>query len=973
MTWLDYSADEVSCFHPVFQAEGDLALKDLGLEADYRWDHHPADSLGGTPDFVLRHIQSDRWIVAVELKRTRQAVWSPQFQQRAKSYAEYNQAKYRSGWPKYFVISNLEIFVLGALNGAKPPKECIIQGGVTDTGRLGDEEAAHRAEIRRAIAKIAHRTITVSTADFDDVWPGIIDVWLQSSAGFPSFPAIRLPEPATVGWDLVREYFADDLDEASRRVLLLRCLAIEYLRGTLARYDHPSASAVPPLKTGPSSVAASLTAMRGIDFDALFESDAAEMYTGLTDPVAVAALNSYITDITEAPHQVANLAFNRVDAPVLINTLLTSITPPERQQMTGKVQTDPELAAILATLTMHDATSNVVDVGCGEGSLISAAYDRLVALGGSPADIQPQLSGIEADPISLRIAAMRLALKEPRLVDAARQANLVFGDVFAHAPLIGNADVVLMNPPFKRYEAQDERPVPAALREHYADQIRSTGGPAFSLRGQSNLYSFYVEFVAACVSPGTVVGLVLDNKWYHNSYAARLRQLVLNDFEIIALVEYPYSAFFRDWMVSTSLLIARRCTEPNADHEVRFVRARVDPRSSDLNELSGAISRANPWPLDWRAKTIRQADLNADDGWKRYFVGALRHDFRDWRMPTLPDLFPRNRRGSLNKEARGLEILEFPFGATEYGPRRAPSTTGRRYVSAEDRPLTRQENNRLRELAAAIPEDFKGYAMKNSDGLRGYELTERDVTRDMTIEPPSLRAKPDMYRDVRRRRWTADHAAALAEMKGQPDVAKYLDEVDSVVNLSNALPADEQRWVVLREPFAGELIIPLKARGGHRVHINPYALDLQGRQVRLSSNFISYGGLVAVDPESGLDHRTSLELVVSFLLSSFGQLQLEAKGYNREGLLAVQKIEHVDTVKVFDPRWVAAGDREAILDAYRALPYPIPPRFSSELVERNALDRLWADQMAARFDADAEEMLAEVHELLDEFIFAREP
>jgi hypothetical protein len=201
-------------------------------------------------------------------------------------------------------------------------------------------------------------------------------------------------------------------------------------------------------------------------------------------------------------------------------------------------------------------------------------------------------------------------------------------------------------------------------------------------------------------------------------------------------------------------------------------------------------------------------------------------------------------------------------------------------------------------------------------------------------------------------------------------VAAYLAEVDALVDLSNALPANQNRWVVLREPFAGELVVPRKVRGGHRVHINPFALDPSGRQVRLSSNLISYGGLVAIDET--LDDRTSLELIVSFLLSAFGQLQFESKGYNREGMLAVEKM-HVDEVVVFDPRWVPETDRAAILTAFKALPYPVPPYSSAALVERAVLDHLWAEQLAGRFGVDVAKLLSEVQGLLDEYVFAREP
>jgi hypothetical protein len=970
MTWLEYANSEVKQFHTVFQREADLVLAELGLGAEYRWEHHPTDAAEGTPDFVLRHIDSRRWIVAVEIKRTPQSVWSPQAQFQAKGYAESNQAKYRAGWPAYFVISNLEIFVLGAINGAKPPKECIVQNGVMFTGVLGEPgEQEHRRRIREAIAEIVQIVLNTRTVIFDLVWPAIVEMWLNRSADIPALPEIRLPEPETESWCFVRDFFADEFESASGRILLLRCLAIEYLRGTLIHHGHPQSSSLPPLKEGPSSIADSLNAIRTVDFHTVFESYAADIYSKLDNAGISSILNGYVRSITTAPGRVADLA-RRIDAPSLLDAIFTSIAPPDRRQAAGKVQTDPELAAVLSTLAIGDKRQRIVDIGCGDGSLLSAAYDRLTALGGAPAGVQPQLVGIEADPVSLRIASMRLGLKEPALISATNQAFWVFGDVFCHGDLISDSDVILMNPPFKRYEDQDDRPVPMALRDHYAAQIKARGGAGFSREGQSNLYSYYAEYAAACVVPGAIIGFILDNKWYHNKYAESLRYLFQTKFEIIALIEYPHSAFFRDWMISTSIIIARRVEMVGVDHEVQFVRCSVDPRSSDLNELAEAIHGTGAWPLDWKSRAVLQSDLDSTAGWKPNFGSVLQNDLDGWAMPTLPELFNTSRRGSLNKEGGGLDVLEFPFGRNEYGPRRLPALTSSAFATLSDRVLTASENDYLRELADAIPMEFRGFALKNSDVLSGYVLVAGDLTSDMTIEPPYLRSHPEAYRGARRARWTAALDAGLDELLSDQVVGDYIAGIDSLVNLSVAVPAKESRWLALREPFAGELIIPRKIRGGYRVHINPFALDPSGRQVRLSSNFISYGNLVAVDVNAGLDASTALRLVTSFLLSAFGQLQLESKGYNREGLLSVEKM-HLDAVRVFDPRWVAACDRQALLDAFDALPYPIPVRPTASQDTRLALDRLWSEQLAQRFDVDAEELLTEVWKALDELILAR--
>jgi hypothetical protein len=85
MSWLRYSDDEVARFHLEFEGAALVGLEELGLDDRYVWTHHIRVQ-GATviPDFVLVERASGRWIVAFELKRTRESVYSTRFQIQAK-------------------------------------------------------------------------------------------------------------------------------------------------------------------------------------------------------------------------------------------------------------------------------------------------------------------------------------------------------------------------------------------------------------------------------------------------------------------------------------------------------------------------------------------------------------------------------------------------------------------------------------------------------------------------------------------------------------------------------------------------------------------------------------------------------------------------------------------------------------------------------------------------------------------------
>lgn len=66
----------------------------------------------------------------------------------------------------------------------------------------------------------------------------------------------------------------------------------------------------------------------------------------------------------------------------------------------------------------------------------------------------------------------------------------------------------------------------------------------------------------------------------------------------------------------------------------------------------------------------------------------------------------------------------------------------------------------------------------------------------------------------------------------------------------------------------------------------------------------------------------AVELTAALLISSFGQLQFEIEGYNREGVISLEK-DQMERLRVIDPRSVEAGTRDTILAEFRALSYPV--------------------------------------------------
>jgi BpuSI N-terminal domain/N-6 DNA Methylase len=976
MPWLDYTDGEVNDFHPVFH-EGALdALRVMGRDSDLAWKHHnrtPGNRL--VPDFVLLEKKSGRWLLTIEIKRSRSSIFRTNNQVQAKTYAEHNARDYRAGSPKYFAISNLEETLLFALKNGSPPKECLLKDGHYFVGRFEEiDEATFRNTLSKRIIEICERVLAPERPEFDEVWPRILSDLVQYADRLID-PA-TLQEPSTPNWQTVRGYFCHEYQKDASRIFLLRCLFAEFINGILTRYHHPDASRLIPILAAPATTIGSLVAtsfarIREIEFDTIFEDVFLDDYRRLSPKVNRDALAEYIRAIVNKPAAIRDLAMSRLDTEQLLDGLLHATHPGEELDNKGKVTTDPELASLLAHLTISRPTDRVIDPCSGDGALLEAAYDRLEHFGLDHNTILSRISGIEADPILHRLAFLRLMLREPRLIDTVSAIDLVYGDMFSNPTKIEEADVVLMNPPFKRYEAQDNNPVPDSLRSHYVTAIeRLSHKDSIAVGGQPNLFYYYLEFVIRAAKDGCIFGIILDNKWYHNRYGERLRNFLLSECEIDSIIEYPYSNLFSAWAIATSVLICRKKRNKRQGQNVKFIRCRLDLAQIDPREVSQEYPDVDSL-LGWTQEQIEQSSLDAKIGWKNYFGKSFDFDFRVG-LPPLASLYSGMRRGSLAKEEGGVSILGFPFSCKSFGSVRAePDHRRGPYQADIVRRLSKEENAELARLASKVPEQFRGFALKNPDRISSFVLSDDDLQKDSTFEPPCLRGLPVYWSDTKIE-WSDIHDKALREIHRDKAVKDFIERFRALSGLSAYVMPDKYLWVGLREPYAGELIIPRKTRVGYKILVNSHACERSARQVRLSSNFISLSGCTAIDEESELDAETATKLIAAFLLSSFGQVQMEMEGYNREGCLSLEKF-HLESIHVVDPRTIKPETRKNIISSLEDLPFPVDiSKISSESTERTKLDLLFAEVICEEHPSwEVEELLAEVYAILDEYVVGR--
>ena len=179
----------------------------------------------------------------------------------------------------------------------------------------------------------------------------------------------------------------------------------------------------------------------------------------------------------------------------------------------GTVQTDAELANVAATLAVYGRAKKeiIIDPCAGIGNLVTAAYNARNGLSHSE-NIQ-SIIAIEIEPIQSALAGLQLLMQAPRAASKIDRPIIVCDSVSNAYSYIEKAGVVLLNPPYKRYE-EDSDPLPKGYRAHLVKAISAIkGGKAITTSGQSDLYNHYVELVISSMAMGSRGVFILNNKW----------------------------------------------------------------------------------------------------------------------------------------------------------------------------------------------------------------------------------------------------------------------------------------------------------------------------------------------------------------------------------------------------------------------------------------------------------------------------
>lgn len=853
-----YDSDEVTGFHPVVETAIKNAISKCGYDSLLELEHHPPiPNSTIVPDFAIKLKSNNRYIFVIEVKKTARDVTSQRFQNQSRNYVTDLATNWAPNYPKYFCLTNIEELILFA-DRQGPISTCILKGNPKSHTRFNPQtrdatqtSIEFQATFEQLLPIIYNRT----QPDWDNNWQPIIDSFYQNFQSVSS--------------SLTHN---KELSDELSLYELFRLLAFTYLKDYYNQTNNPNQSyfrTFPPasdnLQNFKSKLSNNYNRVIQLDFSQVFSNHPNSTDRIFPENFSTSILQ-YFKNTIQALNNFGSQAVSDNPLPEYIFNLLTSkVYDKQTLHKKGKIMSDTELSILLATVTIENTDSIVIDPCSGDGALLDAAYDYLNILNLSNNGVAKshnqllnQVSGIEYDPFLAQLATFRLVSKNLSGVDNNTNANIQTGNAFTK-PNSSGFDVLLMNPPFLRNDNPDA-PITIADKALMNNAITSNGQSNFvTLASQPNLYFYFVNYTWHYLNPQGRAGLILMAKFLNNEEGEHLKQFILD--KVDAIILYPRN-YFEDFKVTTVITVLSK--QPT--NEIKFLRIINPDLLSRPDDIKSIISSNTATTInsDYTLK-VTDRNISPSGNWKMYFNDP-EDKFQDLDSLTflepLETFFSVKKRGGA--ENSGGSTIIFPdFNESPY---------------------------------SGIDNSNKGFGIKNSRSARKLILVQSNLEEEPAIHFPSR---------------YDDNSSNGLDVIHQTDTS-----LNAVFNTNNA--PNPSRWkrivnAAFRNKVSFDILIPRAERTKHSCYYNPISTP-----VVLTTNFFYLSGFQNGNVDSTISLENQIKFITAYLNSCFGQIQFEIHSNNQEGMRKLEGF-HIDELKVPDLRLLSKTEIDTVVTAFENL------------------------------------------------------
>lgn len=299
----------------------------------------------------------------------------------------------------------------------------------------------------------------------------------------------------------------------------------------------------------------------------------------------------------------------------------------------GQHYTPVAAARLLAAFAVRAADDVLFDPACGDGRLLAEAIriKQSFALQRRRAQLARETFGTDVSAKALTLARQtgaQVALADFFDVEPAARLDksVRLPDAF---------DAVIGNPPYIRQEVMGDRDKRRIMERLASDQRSAEDVIWPHWSGRSDIYVYFFARAIRFLRAGGRLVFLTASSWLDAGYGAALREFLLNNFRLIAVIESTAESFFADASVNTCITVLER--EPDAARRAanvsRFVQltaplaeifdtshkaaAAVIAFAQSIEQTAAPLATAT-----LRLRLINQAALTDDtvaaQGWGKY-------------------------------------------------------------------------------------------------------------------------------------------------------------------------------------------------------------------------------------------------------------------------------------------------------------------------------------------------------------------
>lgn len=420
-----------------------------------------------------------------------------------------------------------------------------------------------------------------------------------------------------------------------------------------------------------------------IDYDTVFTEEFIDQIPFVSDE-AVDWWRDLIHDVeeydfTKLPYEVIGMIFQRL------------IAPDERHKL-GQYFTPANVVDLINAFCIRKPDVRVLDPGCGAGTFLVRAYQRLKHLDPEKPheELLDQLWGIDIAHYPAHLTTINLAVRDlsvtenypkvipedffkvfpqkskypfPKRVHGAR--GLSTTKVKVPVPLF---DAVVGNPPYTRQEEMED--LYPGLKDRAHSAIHRDW--ALEVSKRSSIYALFFLHGAAFLKEDGYLGLLTSNSWLDVDYGKDLQKFFLENFKIIAILESKVERWFPDAAVNTAITIMQHCPDKaeRDSHRVKFVYLKVPLaqliptdeklRFRAIEELIEQIEGTQELAENdfWRIYPITQSEL-----WQEGLDEEGKYAGAKWgKYLRAPEVFFKILQRGKDKLCHLSEIAEVRFG-----------------------------------------------------------------------------------------------------------------------------------------------------------------------------------------------------------------------------------------------------------------------------------------------------------------------